>query len=59
MDKSAEMLYTLRLLVSEFDGRFLTDSQEKALHLARVACAKQPAHLHELANQMEDDERLQ
>lgn len=59
MDNSAEMLYTLRLLVSEFDGRFLTDSQEKALHLARVACARQPAHLHELANQMEDDEKLQ
>jgi len=52
------MLYTVRLLVSEFEGSVLTASQEKALHLARLACAKQSESLHELANSMEDAEVL-
>jgi len=59
MDKSAEMLYVIRLLVSEFQDGFLTKDQELALHLARLVCADQPAHLHGLVNQMEDDEKLQ
>jgi len=58
MKDLAEMLYTVRLLVSEFEGSVLTASQEKALHLARLACAKQSESLHELANSMEDAEVL-
>jgi len=56
MKDLAEMLYILRLLVSEFEGSVLTASQEKALHLARLSCAKQSEYLNELANSMEDAE---
>jgi hypothetical protein len=52
----AEMTYVLRLMVDKFERRTLSDSEQEVLMMAYRALTLPPQEVHELANDMENDE---
>lgn len=52
----AEMTYVLRLMVDKFERRQLSDSEQEVLMMAYRALTLPPQEVHELANDMENDE---
>jgi hypothetical protein len=52
----AEMTYVLRLMVDKFERRELSESEQEVLMMAYRALTLPPQEVHELANDMENDE---
>jgi hypothetical protein len=52
----AEMTYVLRLMVDKFERRELSASEQEVLMMAYRALALPPREVHDLANDMENDE---
>jgi hypothetical protein len=52
----AEMTYVLRLMVDKLERRELSDSEREVLMMAYRALALPPREVHDLANDMENDE---
>jgi hypothetical protein len=52
----AEMTYVLRLMVDKLERRELSESEQEVLRMAYRALALPPREVHDLANEMENDE---
>jgi hypothetical protein len=52
----AEMTYVLRLMVDKFERRELSASEQEVLMMAYRALALPPREVHDLANEMENEE---
>lgn len=52
----AELVYALRMVVDAFEDWSLTDHQEEAIALAMHALMLASKEVHELANEMENEE---
>jgi hypothetical protein len=52
----AEMTYVLRLMVDKLERRELSESEQEVLRMAYRALTLPPKEVHELANEMENDE---
>lgn len=52
----AEMTYVLRLMVDKLERRELSESEQEVLKMAYRALTLPPQEVHELANDMENDE---
>jgi hypothetical protein len=52
----AEMTYVLRLMVDKLERRELSESEQEVLRMAYRALTLPPREVHELANEMENDE---
>jgi hypothetical protein len=52
----AEMTYVLRLMVDKLERRELSDSEREVLMMAYRALALPPREVHDLANEMENEE---
>ena len=52
----AELVYALRIVVDAFEECSLTDHQEESIALARYALMLASREIHELADQMENEE---
>lgn len=52
----AEMTYVLRLMVDKFERRQLSDSEQEVLMMAYRALTLPPQEVHEIANDMENNE---
>lgn len=55
-EEIAELVYALRMVVDTFEDCFMTDSQEEAIALARYALMLASEEVHELANELENEE---
>lgn len=54
--KIAELVYALRYVVDAFEGCALTDQQEEAIALALHGLQISSKEVHELANELENEE---
>jgi hypothetical protein len=52
----AEMTYVLRLMVDKLERRELSESEREVLMMAYRALTLPPQEVHDLANDMENDE---
>ncbi len=52
----AEMTYVLRLMVDKLERRELSESEREVLMMAYRALTLPPREVHDLANEMENDE---
>lgn len=52
----AEMTYVLRLMVDKLERKELSESEREVLRMAYRALELPPREVHELANDMENDE---
>jgi len=52
----AEMTYVLRLMVDKLERRELSESEREVLMMAYRALALPPREVHDLANDMENEE---
>jgi len=52
----AEMTYVLRLMVDKLERRELSESEREVLMMAYRALALPPQEVHDLANDMENEE---
>jgi hypothetical protein len=52
----AEMTYVLRLMVDKLERRELSESEQEVLRMAYRALTLPPREVHDLANEMENDE---
>lgn len=55
-EQIAELVYALRLVVDAFEDWSLTDHQAEAIALAMNALRISSKEVHELANEMENEE---
>lgn len=55
-EQTAEIVYSLRLLVDAFEDWSLTDHQQEALAIALHTLRSVPKEIHEMVNEMEDAE---